>query len=179
LTIVFGGAFLVLASLLVFFYFQCLRKKSIVGFFLKNNEGKLAETEKEIFSFFKKDKTAVWKALGLSFLRMAVMYVRAWFVILFLGKIVGALTVFSVFSFSCLATMIPIPAALGSHEAIQTFAFGALGAEPSTATAFTMILRGAEIAVALLGVVVMLRLGLILIKNNFFKKIDNLIDKES
>ncbi|MDD5144548.1 MAG: lysylphosphatidylglycerol synthase transmembrane domain-containing protein [Candidatus Pacebacteria bacterium] len=177
LTVFFGGTFLIFAFILAFFYLTCWKRGSIINFFVKNNGNKFVETEKEIFSFFKKNRSSLWKAVMLSFLKIGVMYVRAWFVILFLGKIISGFTVFSIFSFSCLAVMIPIPAALGSHEAIQTFAFNALGAEASVATAFTMTQRGAEMIVALLGVVIIFRLGLILIKNNFFKKIDNLVSK--
>ena len=67
--------------------------------------------------------------------------------------------------------MIPIPAALGSHEAIQTFAFNSLGLGAATATAFTMIIRAAELIVALVGVIALFRLGILLIKNRVIKKL--------
>ena len=73
-----------------------------------------------------------------------------------------------------MAVMIPIPTALGTHEAIQTFAFNSLGLGTHTATAFTMIIRGAELMAALVGVVILFRLGAILVKNNLFKKLSSL-----
>ena len=102
------------------------------------------------------------------------MYIRAWFLIIFLGKSIGALPVLSILGFSYLAVMIPIPTALGTHEAIQTFAFNSLGLGAHTATAFTMIIRGAELMVSLAGLVVLFRLGIVLVKNNLFKKISSL-----
>ena len=176
LGIIFGGVFLILLVGVSFFYFKCVKRESFVGLFIKNGQNKPFEIEKEIFAFFKIKKKAMWKALFLSFLRASVMYTRAWFLILFLGKTIAALPVLSVLGFSYLAVMIPIPTALGSHEAIQTFAFGALGLGVSTATAFTMIIRGAELILSLFGIVILFRLGIILIKNILFKKIDKLAE---
>ena len=176
LGVIFGGVFLILLAGVSFFYFKCVKRESFVGLFIKNGQNKPFEIEKEIFAFFKIKKKAMWKALFLSFLRASVMYTRAWFLILFLGKTIAALPVLSVLGFSYLAVMIPIPTALGSHEAIQTFAFGALGLGVSTATAFTMIIRGAELILSLFGIVILFRLGIILIKNILFKKIDKLAE---
>lgn len=172
LFMILGGIFLVFLGGLGFFYFKSIRRESIVSFFVRN--GKPFETEKEIFNFFKNKKGAVWKSFTLSFLRAGAMYLRAWFLIIFLGKSIGALPALSVLGFSYLAVMIPIPTALGSHEAIQTFAFSSLGLGASTATAFTMIIRGAELMAALAGVVILFRLGILLVKNNLFRKLNSL-----
>ena len=180
LGIIFGGVFLILLLGVSFFYFKCVKRESFLSLFIKNGQNKPFEIEKEIFGFFKVRKKAMWKALFLSFLRAGVMYTRAWFLILFLGKTITALPVLSVLGFSYLAVMIPIPTALGSHEAIQTFAFGALGLGASAATAFTMIIRGAELILSLFGIIILFRLGVILIKNILFKKINKLAeDNES
>jgi len=130
----------------------------------------ILETEKEIFDFFKPKRKSMWKGFGLSFLRAAAMYLRAWLLILFLGKSISALPALSILGFTYLAAMIPIPTALGSHEAIQIFAFNSLGLGLSTATAFTMIIRGAELIIALVGVVILYRLGIGLIRHTLFKK---------
>ncbi len=42
-----------------------------------------------------------------------------------------------------------------------------------TATAFTMIIRGAELIVALAGVVILFQLGIILLRKDLFKKLNN------
>ena len=149
----------------------------MLSFFFRNNNNQPFETEKEIFNFFKLKKLAMWKGFGLSFLRAAIMYFRAWLLISFLGKNIGALSVLSILGFSYLATMIPIPTALGSHEAIQAFAFNSLGLGVSTAAAFTMIIRAAELFIALAGVIILFRLGIILLKNTLFKKLNGLTNR--
>ncbi len=174
LGIIFGGVFLFFTAVVSFFYFKSAKKESMIRFFLPGNQTQPFEIEKEIFNFFKPKKLLMWKVIGIAFLRAAVMYLRALLLISFLGKTIGALLALSILGFSYLAVMIPIPTALGSHEAIQTFAFGSLGLGASTATAFTMIIRGAELIIALFGIIILFRLGIILIRNTIFKKLNNL-----
>jgi len=178
LIIIFGGAFLFFAGGISYFYLKTFKRESVARFFLRtlsleryNHANSILDIEKEIFNFFKPKKMAMWRGFGLSFLRAAAMYLRAWLLILFLGKTTGGLSALSILGFTYLAAMIPIPTALGSHEAIQTFGFNSLGLGASTATAFTMIIRGAELIVALIGVIILYRLGVGLIRNTLFKKI--------
>lgn len=181
LVIIFGGIFLIFSLGIFFFYFKAFKRESIVRLFLRttglenfNHSSTVLDIEKEIFIFFKFKKRSMWKALGLNFFRTAVMYFRAWLLIFFLGKEISALPVLSVLGFTYLSIMIPIPAALGSHEVIQTFTFNSLGLGVSTAAAFTMIIRGAELLVALLGVAILFRLGVIFLKDSLFKNIENI-----
>jgi len=169
LGIIFGGVFLLFLVMLSLFYFKCIKKESVVKFFIKNNDNQFLDIEKELFGFFKIKKIAMWKGFGLSFLRAAVMYLRAWLLILFLGGKISALPVLSILGFTYLAVIIPIPTALGSHELIQTFAFNSLGLGLSTATAFTMIIRGAELIIALVGVIMLFQLGIILLRDTLEK----------
>jgi len=180
LGIIFGGVFLFFAIGIFTFYFKTIKRESMARSLLRifslerlNHVNSILDIEKEIFNFFKPQKTAIWRAFSLSFLRAAAMYLRAWFLILFLGKSIGTLPALSILGFTYLAVMIPIPTALGSHEAIQIFAFNSLGLGLSMATAFTMIIRGAELIIALVGVVILYRLGIGLIKHTLFKKINN------
>ena len=170
LGIIFGAAFLVFTTAIFFFYFKSFKRESIIRFFIRRNKNQPLETEKEIFNFFKIKKIEMWKGFGLSFLRAAVMYIRAWILILFLGKTIGALPALSILGFSYLAVMIPIPAAIGSHEAAQVFAFNSLGLGAGAGTAFTMLIRAADLIIALAGIVILFRLGLGLIKKLLFKK---------
>jgi len=71
--------------------------------------------------------------------------------------------------------MIPIPADLGSHEAIQAFAFNSLGFSASAGTAFALITRGAELILAMFGIMVLFHLGLELMKNTLFKKTEKIV----
>ena len=176
LAIIFGGAFLLFAGGIGYFYLKIFKKESMLGFLLRifglkkfNQNNTILNVEKEIFDFFKLKRKSMWKAFSLSFLRAGTMYFRVWLLISFLGKNIGALPSLSILGFSYLAVMIPIPTALGSHEAIQIFSFNSLGLGLSTATAFTMIIRGAELIVALVGLVILFRLGMGLVKNTLFK----------
>lgn len=176
LLIIFGGVFLFFAGGIIYFYLKVFKRESMILYFLKilglknfNQANSILEIEKEIFNFFKLKKLSMWGAFGLSFLRAIVMYFRAWLLILFLGKEISTLPALSILGFSYLAVMIPIPTALGSHEAIQTFAFNSLGLGLPTATAFTMIIRGAELLIAIAGVIILFRLGVIFLKTFLFK----------
>ncbi|MCP6718463.1 MAG: flippase-like domain-containing protein [Patescibacteria group bacterium] len=179
LLMIFGGVFLIFFSAIAYFYFKISKKESIVKFlfkitgFKKHSKNNLFfEAEKEIFDFFKWQNKFMQKSFLLSFLRAGVMCLRAWVLVLFLGKNIEVLSAFSLLGFTYLAAMIPIPTALGSHEAIQTFAFKSLGLTLSSATAFTMIIRGAELLVALLGIMMVLRVGIGFFKNIFFKEVE-------
>jgi len=95
---------------------------------------------------------------------------RIWLLALFLGEVVSIVTSLPLLAFFYLGAGVPIPASLGVHETVQTFAFTQLGLNPGTATAFSMILRGAELFLALLGSVALVKIGW-----NVFRKI--LLDK--
>lgn len=178
--IIFSGVVLIFLVGFFFFYLKVLKRESIVKpffhFFNNKTDVQPLEIEKEIFNFFKfsQSKTII-SVFSLNFFRAGVMFLRTWFLILFLGEKIGAGPALSSLGFTYLTATIPIPTALGSHEIIQSFVFGAFGLEVAMAPAFALIIRGAELIVALLGIVVLFRLGLFLIKDIFFKKINNLV----
>jgi uncharacterized membrane protein YbhN (UPF0104 family) len=177
LGIIFGGVFLFFAAGIALFYFKSFKRESIVRLFFRGGNNQPLEVEKEIFNFFKPKKKAMWRGFALSFLRATIMLFRTWVLIIFLGKTIGALPALSILGFSYLAVMVPIPTALGSHEAIQVFAFKSLALGASTATAFTMIIRGAELIFALAGVMLLFRLGIELLRNTLFKKAEKFANK--
>lgn len=175
LSAVFGSSFLIAFIALAFFYFKCIKKESFIGFFLRNKNQPM-DTEKEVLDFFDGRNPAMWKALGISFLRAAITYLRTWVLIFFLGKGFGPLESLSILGFSYLAAMIPTPTSLGSHEAIQTFAFNSFNMGASTAAAFTMIIRGAETLFSLAGIIIFFRLGIDILKKALLAKIDKVED---
>ncbi len=189
LLIIFGGVFLFFFIVISYFYFKVSKKESIVRFIFKISGFKnfdqrnfLLEAEKEVFDFFRWENKKLQKTFILSFLRAGAMFLRTWVLVIFLGKNIGLLSSLSILGFTYLAAMIPIPAALGSHEAIQSFAFISLGLNVSAATVFTMIIRAAELLFALAGLVIVLKTGVVFIKNLFFKKIEklgNVINRDS
>ena len=73
--------------------------------------------------------------------------------------------------------MVPIPADLGAHEAIQVFSFNALGLGQSLAPAFAMIQRGAELVFAFLGIALFFKLGMGLVQTLLFRKFEKFISR--
>lgn len=174
LIIIFGGALLVLIGALFIFYFKTLKRESIAKTFGRVFNGDLdkkpLETEREVFIFFRRKNKAMWRGFLISFLRAGIMAVRTWFLISFLGKSISGFSSVSVLGFSYLAMMVPIPTALGIHEAIQVFVFQSLDLGSSVATAFTMVVRGAETIFAILGLGIFLKFGMNSLKEFIFRK---------
>ena len=177
--LIFGGIIFILTFLIVYFYFKSFKResmaKAIGRIFNSKLDSQPLEIEKEIFSFLKPKKKTMWKGFFLAFLRAGVMWFRTWLLVLFLGKSLGAVPALSILGFYCLVSMIPIPADLGSHEAIQAFAFNSLGFSASAGTAFALIIRGAELILAMFGIMVLFHLGLELMKNALFKKTEKIV----
>ena len=178
---IFLGTFFILI-LIGIFYFKSFKKKSIISsllkiFRLKNSNG--AETmigvEKELFRYFRPNKKVMWKGIALSFLHVLTLLARAMLLILFLGKEIDVLLVVSIVAFSSLAMLLPISAALGSHEAVQSFVFDSLGLGANTAMAFVFIIRGVELIIALFGVVFFFRFGIQILDSVILRKITKLI----
>jgi uncharacterized protein (TIRG00374 family) len=182
LEILFGVFFFLFVVWIIFFYVKVFQKDSIIRSLAKivgleklKDKNILLRTEKEIFNFFRLKNKKMWSSLLLSFLRCGVMVLRVWVLVFFLGSVIGFMPSLTILGFNYLATMVPIPTALGSHEAIQTFAFGAMGLNPASAVSFTMIIRGAEMVVSLIGVFMLFKFLTSFIKDLFFKKVDKLM----
>lgn len=175
------GIFLLFVIAISFFYFKGFKKESMVKFFMKyfNNKkylnAKPLEVEKEIFKFLNFKKSFFWKALSFTFLITGIALARTWILIFFLGETIGFFPALSILGFQYAAMLIPIPANIGSHEAIQVFVFGAINLRVGAATAFTMIIRGADIIVSLIGIIALFKLGAGLLQDNLFRKIENLV----
>lgn len=170
----FGG-------LTAIFYFKSFKKESIIKFFTKrlnmklNEPNSFLEIEKEVFDFFRPRKKVMWESFGLSFLRVLANLLRMWLLIIFFGKNIGILSAFSVLAFYYFVIALPIPAALGSHEVIQSFSFNALGLGANTGTALALIIRVVDLIVALIGVLFFLGLSFHILENSLIRKIKNLI----
>lgn len=181
LSLAFGAAFFVFVAAAAFFYVKALKKESIVKIFSKafNHKfnGEPEEIENRVFDFFRIKNKLMWQMFFLSFARALIMYIRVWFLIIFLGTKIALFPALSVLGFSLLAVTIPIPAALGSHEAIQVFTFNSLGLNISSATAFTLIIRASETILALIGLIILFKLSSFLFKNNFLNKTEKLTKK--
>jgi len=180
--IICGAFLLILAVLLTFFYFKNFKNESIakeVVYLLgKRSLQQPLEIEQEMFAFFDFKNKRMWTSFGICLLRALVVFLRTWLLIFFLGKSVGPLTALSIVGFYHLAMILPIPAALGIHEAIQTFAFKFLKMGLGAATVFAMIIRAAELILSLLGLVFLFRFGVEIITFNFLKKLELVVKKK-
>jgi hypothetical protein len=174
LVIVFGASLVFFVSVISYFYIKALGKKSIIREVVKkfwkkevSNDNGFISVENDVFNYFQWGKSFN-KGIALSILRALVMQARVWILIIFLGNMIGFLPSLSILGFTYLSSMIPIPTSLGSHEAIQYFAFTSLGLLSSMSTAFTMILRAAEIIVSSVGMAFLLGTGFKLAESKIF-----------
>lgn len=174
LMIIFGISFIFFASMISYFYIKALGKKSIIREIVKkfwkkevSDDNSFLAVENDVFNYFQWGKSFN-KGVALSVLRALVMQLRVWVLVVFLGNLIGFLPSLSILGFAYLSSMIPIPTSLGSHEAIQFFAFTSLGLSGSMSTVFAMILRAAEVIVSSVGIIFLLRTGFKLAENKIF-----------
>jgi len=174
--IIFSVIFLLILLISVF-YFKSFKRESIIYFFLKklnfhnsNGGDTVIDVEQEIFHYFGPKKKAMWQGFGLSVLSGIILLARTLLLISFLGKNVGILAAISILAFSFLAIIIPIPAAIGSHEAVQSFAFSSLGLGANTGIVFAFTIRTAEFVLALIGLIFLFKTGLQLLNTAIIKK---------
>ena len=117
----------------------------------------IASIREEIFNFFRPSNKRMWQTVILSFLKGVVNIIRSWVIIFFLGAKVNFITAVSISAFTNIAYTFPLPAALGSLEALQAFAFSRLGLTSRIAVAFVLVLRIADISLALIGIFLVLK----------------------
>lgn len=147
------------------FYFKCFKRESIIKSILNifriqalKEDNAVLEIERESFAFFHNRKYFS-EVIVVSILRNILLWLRHWFLVMFLGGAINLLGALSILGFSYLGTLIPIPANLGSYDAIQAFVFASLKMPSGMGTVFSMIIRGAEIIMCLAGVLALLRVG--------------------
>lgn len=152
---------------LVFFYLRAFKKQSIIKiierpllkFFNNKIANGIVNCEKEIFDFLKVKNKNMQKATSLTILRWLSNLFRSWGVLYFLGIKMNFFQVLAILGFTNLACIFPLPAALGSHEAIQAFVFSNLNFSPASAVAFTLILRAFDTLLGIFGTFLIFRFG--------------------
>ena len=158
-----------------YFYFKAFKKESIVEFIFRHfsrsfKNSQTLEIEKEIFNFFNFKRISFWKAISLAFLEEVFLLLRIWFLVNFFGQNLNFLSTLSILAFFYLAMMIPIPAVLGIQEGVQAFAFDALKLGVGFGTAFALVIRGADLILALIGIFISFKLGSELLKEELLKR---------
>mgnify|MGYP000359583357 CR=1 FL=1 len=124
--------------------------------------------------FFSPQKAAFWKSLGLSFLRYFLLFFRVALLIFFLKGGIEIPRTLAVYGLANFALLFPLPAALGSLEAVSAFTFNALGLGAGQGTIFAMTWRAADLFLCLFGLIFGIKLGLNLAEKKLLDFIDRL-----
>src|SRR3989344_2526917 len=163
--ICFVGIWFLVVSLL---YIRIFQKRSVIRMFWRG-KGSMHDVEREVFLFFYLKNRFFWQGLFFSFVKSAIGLARVWALIFFLGKGFAAAAGVTILGFYYLAVLVPIPAALGSHEALQAVGFGIFGLGAGTGAAFALVVRAVEILFASLGLALFFHLGLRFMKKMIFR----------
>ena len=181
-----------LCSIIFFlFYYRIFRKKpGKRGFFtffiemlrldkinvINNIKEKIADIEKEIFYFFKKQKR---KLIFVSFLTVIeiLFFIFAYYLIIsYLSPGLNFLEVVSINSLVNIIYFIPIPAALGSFEWSQALIFNVFGLSLNTGIAFSLIVRILNLILVSMGILFLVHFEVKTLAEKIGEGIKKLID---
>ena len=148
--------------------------------FTKDENGRVLsqaafEAEKDVFRFFNFKARRFWQAFGLTVCRYGLLFVRSLVLVFFLVGGWHAVKSLAVYGFVNLAGLAPLPATLGVLELGEGFAFSALGFGFSSGTVFSMVSRGADLLITLVGLIFLIKLSIELLKGKsikFFPRLD-------
>ncbi len=178
---------LFLSSVLAFFYFRVMKKRSILVYILnlfgmkktqikstKNGEF-IFNTEGSIMRFFSPRQIFFWKGFLLSFLKHFLVYLRAFLLLVFLVGVFDPIKTLAIQGLAYLSLLLPLPAGLGGLEAISAFGFEVLELAFKDGIVFAMIWRSADLMVCLLGLFFGVKIGFKIFQLQTFSFIDKVI----
>ncbi len=180
-----GGVIVFIFLALILFYIRVLRRKSFLHwifglfriskkYFRDNENGKsIMEVEKKVILFFTSRKKEFAKGMALSFLRHFLFLLRVFLIVFFLVGSIDPGVAAVIYGLAILSMLLPIPAALGGMEIILGLGFTALGFGFFPGVSAAIALRGADLVVCLLGVILFINFSFI----SFFQKL-NLLSKK-
>ncbi len=162
---------------LLFFYFRAMRKKSILRFFMgptTENGKSVLEVENRVITFFHSKKKQFLKGILLSLLRHFLLVFRVILLIFFISESFYIKEAFAVYGLTILSFLLPLPAALGGLEAISSFGFNVMGLGFSAGTAYAVTVRGVDLVVCVLGLILILRFFASSVLNRVSRFIDRM-----
>jgi glycosyltransferase 2 family protein len=176
----YAGTVIALIFFILFlFYKKILQKQSFLKWIfgllgiskkplLVTENGKtIMEIEEQIIEFFSVRKKDFAKGMALSFLRHLFFITRIFLIIFFItGRAEAGLSI-AVYGLVILAMILPLPAALGGMEAILGLGFGVLSIGAFSGVTTAIALRGADLAVCLVGITLFVRLSFSSFYNQF------------
>ena len=165
---------LLLVFSLAFFYLKSFKGESFLKPLLKVFNSRINEkpyeVEQEILFFLKLKNKTFWRVVFLNLFRVAVVWLRAFLLVGFLGKGFLFFPSLIIFSFYFCVSIFPIPAGLGSQDAAHAFIFSLLGIGAGTGTAFVMIIRASELVFAIIGLLLFFHYGALFLKRRVLDK---------
>lgn len=169
-TIILSGvSSLFFVGWLVVIYAFSFKKKSLAypliikPFKLQNSKGGkfLAEFENEFFTFFSfHNKKHILVAFKLAVLKNVFLWLRNVFLIYYLVQTFVYSGGIIALAASYLTYSLPIPGALGAHEAALSFIFSGIGLSAGTGAVFTLLVRGADMLLVTIGLIYLFKWGI-------------------
>ncbi|MDX1535409.1 MAG: lysylphosphatidylglycerol synthase transmembrane domain-containing protein [Candidatus Spechtbacterales bacterium] len=163
----------ILAIIFFLVYFRIFRNKKIVEPVLKflsahnTRIGKfLRKAEYDMIGFFDHKSNTMWYAWGLSILKQVIILVRHIYLIFFLTGQFHFIASAIALGMLYIGFMVPIPASLGVQEVLQGIGLALFGFTAGQGLALSVVLRGADIIMVALGLIVILKYGLGLIADS-------------
>lgn len=151
-------------GLAIFFFTRMVRQK---GFFtslmkrlglsrLKNQkvqeaEEYLGQTEIEVSAFLRQKRGALFASILLSFIERLMTFGGCWLIVYYLGQKISFLELLALIALTAAIYFLPVPGALGTHEASQALIFNLFGLGAHTGIAFSLILRGFNLIGVIIG----------------------------
>ncbi len=173
------------------FYYRILRKKpDRRGFFtffiemlrldkisaINNIKEKVADIEKEIFYFFKKQRKKLILVSFLTVIEILFLILAYYLIISYLSPGLNLIEVFSINSLINIVYFIPIPAALGSFEWSQALIFNVFGLSLNTGIAFSLIVRILNLILVSIGILLLVHFEVKTLAEKIGEGIKKLID---
>lgn len=165
---------LILISLLIlilassfFFYSRTFKKKGFLSALInlfgfdksKKMQGvasNIQEVEDLISDFFVHHPKDLIKTSIYSFVSRSLFILCFWLIIFFLNARVNLFQLLGFFALTAVVYFIPIPGALGIHEASQAIIFGLFKLGSRTGIAFSLIWRAVSLIIVTIGLVVLI-----------------------
>ena len=146
----------------------------------KERKGVIKEIEQEISHFFNADKKTLLKIFIMGGIEIFLIILSFWFIVIFLGGYLALFKIFAINSMTALASVVPLPAALGSLEVSQAFLFQFFNLSQANGVAFSLIFRGINLLFAFFGILLFLYFQIRILKKKilrFVQKISKFYEK--
>lgn len=118
---------------------------------LRNGHQAVLSSEKETSDFFRRAPWAVVLALLVSIAAWVLMILEFWLMVAFLGVSLSLIQLLTALTAARIAILLLLPGSIGALEASQAFAFGAMGLNPAIGISASLLIRGRDVLVGMIG----------------------------